>query len=245
MPSKFQQHWPSKPGPQEHVYTKRKRKAPSLGPQTASLIRNRIKTHDIIYANPQQIAEQSHAWDLPGIQQRATLRSPTDELRTLGATLGGQGNRSKIVKAELQVTQAMRRTVATLNDPAVELKLAQQCLGESKVQHFLRLYGTDLMDALGHADQTIDTTLNRIATGLGDFGRKQAALGIRVGGMGLRQLQHLATPAELAAKITARPNIAELSQALTTAGLIDNGIIIQHLDSNLAQLAHKFQQTLD
>ena len=89
------------------------------------------------------------------------------------------------------------------------------------------------------------TAQNRIATGLGDFGRKQAALGIRAGGMGLRRLQHLAAPAELAAKITARPKVAELSQALTKVGLIDDDLITRHLDSKIEHLTHKFQQPLD
>ena len=65
-------------------------------------------------------------------------------------------------------------------------------------------------------------TPTRIATGFTDFGRQQAALGTNIGGMGLRQLRNLALPAELAATCTARPTMPELSQALTTAGLIDD-----------------------
>ena len=72
------------------------------------------------------IAEQSHTWDLPGIQQRGTLNSPTDELRTLGTTLGGRENRSKtLLKAKLKVMQAMHHTLATLKDPAAELNLVE------------------------------------------------------------------------------------------------------------------------
>ena len=67
----------------------------------------------------------------------------------------------------------------------MELKFAKRGLGESKAQHFLRLYGAGLLGALQTADQTIDTTLGSIATGITDFGRKQAALGVRVGGMGV------------------------------------------------------------
>ena len=40
------------------------------------------------------------------------------------------------------------------------------------------LYGADLQDALQHAEQTIDATLNRISAGISDFGRTQAALGM-------------------------------------------------------------------
>ena len=80
--------------------------------------------------------------------------------------------------------QAMHYTLSTLNEPVVELKLAKHCLGERKVQHLLRMYGADLRLTLADADRTIDMTLNRIATGLTDFGRKQAALGIQVVGWG-------------------------------------------------------------
>ena len=63
---------------------------------------NRVKTHAIIYANLQQTAEHSHTRDIPGIQHRATLNTPTDELRTLCVTLGGKGNRCKTCKAKLK-----------------------------------------------------------------------------------------------------------------------------------------------
>ena len=80
--------------------------------------------------------------------------------------------------------QALHHKLAIINGPAAELKIAKQCLGESKVQHYLRMYGADLLDTLDDADHAIDITLNRIATGLNDFGRRQAMLGIRAGGVG-------------------------------------------------------------
>ena len=61
------------------------------------------------------------------------------------------------------------------------------------------------------AGQTTDTALNRQASGITDFGRKQAALGVRVGGLGPRRLKDIATPVELAAKLTARPKNANVS----------------------------------
>ena len=50
-------------------------------------------------------------------------------------------------------------------------------------------------------------TLNRIASGLTDTGRQQAALGLHVGGLGLRHVNDICLPAELAAKLTAKPQI--------------------------------------
>ena len=64
------------------------------------------------------------------------------------------------------------------------------------------MYGQELEPTLQNADRTIDMTLTRIATGLTDAGRQQAALGAHVGGLGLRRIKDIAVPAELAAKLT-------------------------------------------
>ena len=96
-------------------------------------VRNRTKTHVIVYATAQQLQQNHAAWRRTEIRQKATLNTPLDPLKTLGATLGGCDDCSK----RLKVMQAMHHKLATLNDPAVELKLAKHCLGESKVQHLL------------------------------------------------------------------------------------------------------------
>ena len=141
--------------------------------------------------------------------------------------------------------QGTHYNMATLSEPAVELKLARHCLGESKVQHLLRMYGTDLILELEHADTTITTTLNRIAAGITQFSRQQAAMGVRIGGLGLRHLKDLALPAELAAKLTARPHIAELSAALTTARLASGDQVLKHLGTELRNLRTDFEGQLD
>ena len=69
------------------------------------------------------------------------------------------------------------------------------------------------------ADNTIDVTLTCIAAGLTYTGRQQAALGLHIGGLGLRHIKDMAIPAELAAKLTAIPKGTEVCSALTTAGL--------------------------
>ena len=95
-------------------------------------VRNRTTTHVIIYVNELQAAQQAHTWDIQGITQRATLNSPKDDLRTLGAMLGGKANRCRNVKAKLKVMQAMRQKLSHPCKTVVELKLAKHCLGESK-----------------------------------------------------------------------------------------------------------------
>ncbi|MFM7980092.1 MAG: hypothetical protein ACKPKO_12325, partial [Candidatus Fonsibacter sp.] len=101
-----------------------------------------------------------------GHVQQATLNHPTDKLKTLGATLGGTTRIQDFFRSILKVMQSMRHKLSTINDPAVKLKLAHHCLGESKAQRLLRLYGTELLPTLHHVDRAIDMALNRIATGI-------------------------------------------------------------------------------
>jgi hypothetical protein len=96
--------------------------------------------------------------------------------------------------------QATHHKLTALNDPVVELKLARHCLGESKARHLLRLYGQELTPVLHYADKTIDTTLTIIAMGLTETGRRQAALGTHIGGLGLRHIRDIALPVGLVAK---------------------------------------------
>ena len=79
-------------------------------------------------------------------------------------------------------------------------------------------------------------TLTRIATGLTYAGRQQAALGLHIGGLGLRHKKDIALPAELVAKLTARPKVKEICTALSTAGLTPEGQLTAHLDSKIAEL---------
>ena len=102
---------------------------------------NRPKTHVILYATPEQLQHNQDNWNIAQTQQKATLNTPLDPFKTLGATLGGRQHRLDDDTKRLKVMQAMHHKLTTLNDPAVKLKLAKHCLGESKVQHLLRLYG--------------------------------------------------------------------------------------------------------
>ena len=51
-------------------------------------IRNRLKTHAIIYATPYRILQHQTTLNQTEIQQKAKLDTPTNKNKTLGATLG-------------------------------------------------------------------------------------------------------------------------------------------------------------
>ena len=56
-------------------------------------VRNRPKTHVILYATPEQLQQKQHSWGISQIEQKATFNTPLDPLKTLGATLGGRQHR--------------------------------------------------------------------------------------------------------------------------------------------------------
>ena len=87
-------------------------------------------------------------------------------------------------------------------------------------------------------------TLTRIAAGITDTGRQQVALGLHIGGLGLRHIKDIAVPAELAAKLTARPKATEICKDLTTAGLMTDGQLTHHLDQNIHALQHQLTAQL-
>ena len=62
---------------------------------------------------------------------------------------------------------------------------------------------------------------------------------------GSRRLKDIATPAAVAAKLNARPKTAELSAALTTAGLTTDDQLLKHLDTQLRVLHTDFEAQLD
>ena len=106
------------------------------------------------------------------------------------------------------------------------------------------MYGQELDNSLQqeYADKTTDIT--RVANGLTETGRQQAALGMHIGGLGLRHIKDIAIPAALAAKITARPKVIEICNALSTAGIIERGRLTQHLDANITGLPNRLRTQL-
>ena len=57
----------------------------------------------------------------------------------------------------------------------------------------------------------------------------QASLGTKIGGLGLRRGEDVALAAALSSKIMAEPKVAELDQALSHAGLIQEGKMRQKI----------------
>eukprot|EP00973_Karenia_brevis_P025738 3550874-Karenia_brevis.AAC.1 len=67
------------------------------------------------------------------------------------------------------------------------------------------------------------STVNRLFPGVDAEGLDQAALGVKVGGLGLRRARDTALPAALASKIAAEPKVRHMGQCMARAGLLRDG----------------------
>lgn len=87
--------------------------------------------------------------------------------------------------------------------------------------------------------------LNRLATGITEEGRQQAALGPNIGGLGLRRIKDIASPDELVAELAARPKVTELCRALAQARLASPNQFTNHLDIQITDIQQRLNTELD
>ena len=92
-------------------------------------------------------------------------------------------------------------------DPAVELILKRKCADVSLAAYQLRTVGDRIaVEALESYDEVLKRSVDRMLGGdIEDMAWKQAAVGVRDGGLGFRRAARLALPAVLASRTAARP----------------------------------------
>ena len=126
--------------------------------------------------------------------------------------------------------------------------LTKACLGVSKTTHLLRAAGLDLFDdhsALNEFDAVQNATLGRLFAGISEEGTEQASLCTAIGGLGMRTARDTALAAVIASRILARPKVAEISQEMCRAGLLDNDELLNHFDAVTDDATAEFLVTLD
>jgi hypothetical protein len=110
--------------------------------------------------------------------------------------------------------KATRSAILKIGHSPTELVLARLCGDVAKVQYNLRLNG-DCIDAelLAEHDRSLRNTLDFSLGGdLSDTAWSQATLGVKSGGLGLREACTVALPAFVASRIASRPHVLEMAQ---------------------------------
>ena len=103
--------------------------------------------------------------------------------------------------------------------------LNAQSLGIGRVNHILRVHGHRLAQdsaELQAFDDAARSTADRLFSGLTDESHRQAALSVRLGGLGWRRATDIALPASLAALVAAAPKVKSMAAA-EKAGLLPVG----------------------
>ena len=210
--------------------------------------RNLGKTLVTIYATDHDWSAQGPSWGLDALADLCTVCRPSDPGCTLGVALGGPGARAEQLRKKTQVVQLMHDRLRRIGKTGPELVLAQACLGVGKVTHLLRACGDELFQeehSLATFDAVFDGTLCRLAPGCDAYALRQAALGMRAGGLGVRRASDVALPAVIASRAVARPKVEEVDAALAHAGLLAKGRLLSEHDRAAAQAVRLLQARLD
>ena len=84
--------------------------------------------------------------------------------------------------------------------------------------------------------------MDRIFPGISPEGRRQASLGVKVGGLGWRKAADTAVPAHLGALCASAPKVRGMATAMASAGLIRSGLLEGRLQNKL-QAVSKIQMS--
>ena len=147
--------------------------------------------------------------------------------------LGPPAAREEHFLSRVQKTKELHEAIPEVADPATELTLGRLCANVSRVTHLLRVSGTMLSEKalLEHDDASATFVARALGGDLPAHSSSQAALGIKMGGLGFRQAASLAAPAALASMVEARPFVNRLFTAMGEAGVV--------LDRRLARFDSK------
>ena len=156
--------------------------------------------------------------------------------------LRGPGAVTSNMSATLRNTDTARMTLLEVGHAPTEMVLTRLCGDVAKVTYNLRLNGDIVTDSqLGAHDQSLRRSLEAILGGeVTDAAWTQATVGVRQGGLGLREARGIALSAFLASRIASRPHVQELAQHMQDVGLAPVAVVMrafdQRTDDALTQL---------
>lgn len=207
--------------------------------------RNKGKTLVTVYgpANSEDVQKMERE-----IEGQCTVCSPGDPGQTLGVATGGRQARIEQLRKKCKVIQVMHDRLRRISKTGAELVLAQACFGVDKVTHLLRAAGDELFEdqtTLTEFDAIFEGTLRRLIPGVDEFSLRQAGLGLRAGGLGVRKASDIALPAVIASRAMARPKIQELDEAMEEAGLLQGGQLLGEHDRAAREAVRMLQERLD
>jgi hypothetical protein len=191
---------------------------------------------------PPILRESFAGWDTEYVRSTVKVLEPDAATSALGAPIGGPGAVTANMSATLRNTDTARMTLLEVGHAPTEMVLTRLCGDVAKVTYSLRLNGDIVTDSqLGAHDQSLRRSLEAILGGeVTDAAWTQATVGVRQGGLGLREARGIALSAFLASRIASRPHVQELAQHMQDVGLAPVAVVMrafdQRTDDALTQL---------
>ena len=118
------------------------------------------------------------------------------------------------MNTSIEKANKARSAILTIDHSPTELVLLCICGDVAKVQYNFRLNGDSIeRELIDKHDQSLRGALSHSIDGdLTDNAWTQATLGVKKGGLGLREAQTIALPAFIASRVASRPHVHEMAQ---------------------------------
>ena len=160
------------------------------------------------------------------------MLGPDEASAALGAPIGGTDAVAAAMDEACSKAERTRKALIEIQHAPTEMVLTRLCGDVAKVTYNLRLNGDIISDSqLEKHDNSMRSSLEGILGGhISDAAWMQAAMGVRHGGLGLREAKIISLSAFLASRVASRPHVCELAGHMQEAGLATSEIIIQAYD---------------
>jgi hypothetical protein len=210
--------------------------------------RNRLKTKVIYFTDADTLQMNAGEWRLDEVRGLSAVALASEGEPTLGVVTGPMADVVEQLQQKVRVVRAMQSKTAICNDVQTEHVLNRQSLGIGRINHILRVHGSDLCqhgEALGWFDTATREAMDQLFPGLTRESHEQASFGAALGGLGWRRASDIARLANLAALLQAGPKVRAMAAATVRAGLLRPDQLEVRLETKIQEIEAAFLGGLD
>ncbi len=181
-------------------------------------------------------------WDTAYIRNTCKVKTAAEGAKVLGTYVGSQAALRAHVETVAAEAARTRDAITEVDHPATEMVLTRKCTDVSKLTYLLRTSG-DLIDTalLENFDVGMKRAVETILGGsLQDAAWWQATIGVRYGGLGMREATAVVFPAFLGSRLASRPLVKEMAGHMEAAGLGTEAQVMDRYDERTRSAFDRF-----
>ena len=187
---------------------------------------NSLKTDVVHYVIDLDAAPPE--WRNGDVRSLAKTSAVTDGRVTLGVAVGSRQFIADQLLSKADVIRAIHERVPLCHEPQTEFALFRVSLGDSRVNHILRVHGRKILEEQSAAvvyDEIGHRSPERLFPGLTEDSMTQATLSASQSGIGFKRARDIAAPAHLGALIVAKPRMRGMIRDAVLAGLLPEQVL--------------------